>query len=475
MKNYFNKLMGLALITASSLVLLTACGKSTDEPASNNATQPTSTPVVSDQGNEPTDAVVPEEPARDLGGKEIIIGNWWEAEEPAPPKTQLEEDTLAYREEIMEKYNFTVKQKKLGGWGEYPEVMITSTMAGQPAADVFTMGFSFMAAPLAQGLLYPLNTISTLDFTEAKWNQEMIENMTFGENIFGMKAGRVAPTLGVFFNKRLLQEAGIDPEEPYNLQAANNWTWETFADLLKKTTRDTNNDGTPDVYGLASFSVDYFTAAVFSNNGQFIAKDENGKFYNSTNEANVLEALQWARSMYDLGYHAPQPEGSNWDWFLPAFKEGKVAFQAAEQYKVGQWEDMSDDWGFVLFPAGPNGSITSAYTDNVFVIPAGFDAQHVEDIGFVYDLYSNDTPGHEDTDWRTNYYPNFRDTRAVDETLVKFYEPGVGKINLMALVDGVEIGDIAYGLDGNTATPAEQIEKVQGLWQTFIDAANGEQ
>ncbi len=473
MKNYLKKFLGIALVSAMALTMLTACGKekATEDAGGNTAT---TAPEATKAPEKEPEAAPTEEPARDLNGMEVIVGNWWEQDPPPPPKTQQEEDTLAFREEFMEKHNFTIATKNLGTWGEYQEIMITSTMAGAPAADVFIMDAGFMAAPLQQGLLYPLNTLSSFDFSEEKWNQEVVNMMTFGETIYGMKAGRLEPRLGLFFNKRLLEDAGIDPELPYDLQAKDEWTWAAFEDMLKKTTRDTNNDGTPDTYGLASFSVDYFKAAIYSNGASVIDKDENGKFINATGSANCLEALQWSRGLYDQGYTMPQPEGSNWDWFMAAFKDSNVAFTAAEQYKVGTWAEMADDWGFVMFPKGPQGTLTTVFNENITVMPAGMDPAKAEDVAFAYDLLSNDTPGYEDADFRTNYYPSFRDTRAVDETLPLFYEPGHGVMNLMTLVDGVDFGEIAYGLDGGTATPVEQVEKVQGLWQTFIDAANGD-
>ncbi|HBI72998.1 MAG TPA: hypothetical protein DDY59_07400, partial [Lachnospiraceae bacterium] len=53
---------------------------------------------------------VEEEPVADLGGMEIIIGDWWSPQEPAEPTNAMEEATLEYRQMIQEKYNFTIKQ-----------------------------------------------------------------------------------------------------------------------------------------------------------------------------------------------------------------------------------------------------------------------------------------------------------------------------------------------------------------------------
>lgn len=463
MKKSTKKLIGL--FVASSLVMssFAACNKEEENV--------TATPTPAQQEAEAT--VAPTEAPKDLGGTEIIVGDWWTTDPAPEPATQKEEDTIAYREDFMKKYNFTLKRQNLGTWGEYQEIMVSSVMAGDPAADVFIMDQGFISAPLQQGLLYPLQTIKNFDFSEEKWNKQVIDLMTFDGNSYAMASGRMEPRLGIFFNKRLLEEAGVDPELPYNLQASGEWTWDAFKDLASKLTRDTNSDGTPDVYGLASFSVHWFRGVVFSNNAQFIGKDENGKFYNATGEANFLEALEWGRSLYDEGFVMPNPEGANWDWFIAAFKEGKVAMQCSEEYMVNTWKDMEDDWGFVIFPKGPQGEMMTVFTENLVVMPAGMDAQRAEDVAFAYNLYTNPTPGYENDDFRTDYYTVFRDARAVDETLALFYEDGHGTMSNLPLVAGVSYGDICYGLDGGTATPAETIEKVESLWQSYIDTANG--
>jgi ABC-type glycerol-3-phosphate transport system substrate-binding protein len=448
------------------LTMLSACSSSEDT----KTTEPTAAPAAT-KAADPTATPVPTEAPKDLGGMEIVVGNWWETDKE--PTTQKEEDTLAYRNEIMEKYNFKIKNVNLGSWTEYQEIVVSSIMAGDPAADVFVMDQKFIAAPLQQGLLYPLETLKNFDFTQEKWNQQVLQLMKFNGHNYGMAVGKMEPRLGIFFNKRLFEEAGIDPELPYELQAKDEWNWDTFTDLCAKLTRDTNNDGTPDVYGLASFSKDFFRGCVYSNGAQFIGKSDDGKFINTTGDAKFLEALEWGISLYDAGYHMPQPEGSNWDWFIQPFIEGKVAMQCAEEYKVNTWKDMEDDWGFVIFPKGPNGQMMTVFTENIVVMPAGLDQEYAENVAFAYNLFTNPTPGYEDEDWRANYYPVFRDARAVEETLPLFYEPDHGTMSYLPLIAGIDYGDVCYDLDARALTPAESVEKVQQLWQTFLDTANG--
>jgi multiple sugar transport system substrate-binding protein len=468
------RILGLLMAVVMMIGTLAACsGTDKDEPTNTEPTKaPTEAPAAKeDEPEEPTATPEPTEPPRDLEGKTIVIGDWWSTAE-AEPQTQKEEDTLAYRKEFMEKYNFTIERKNLGTWSEYQEIMVTSTMSGNPAADIFVMYFSFMASPLQQGLLYPLDTLESFNLDDPKWNQVVREMMTMDGHTYGINNGRMEPRLGVFWNKRLFEEAGIDPDLPYDLQKNGEWTWEALEDLARRNTRDTNNDGTPDVYGISSFSKDFFRGCVFSNNAKFIGY-ENGKFYNASSEPNFLEALEWGYSLYEKGYHMPQPEGSNWDWFVATFAEGKVAMQCAEVWRNNNWKEMQDDYGFVIFPKGPKGEMMTVFTENVVVMPSTHTKEHAEDCAFAYDLYVNPTPGYEDDDWQAGYYTQFRDTRAVEETLPLFYEPNHGVISYLGMISGIDYGDVTYDLDAGALTAAESVEKVQQLWQARIDEANG--
>ncbi|NLP16246.1 MAG: extracellular solute-binding protein [Clostridiales bacterium] len=474
MKSNWKKIFGLILISSMLIWGLTACG-SKEEPL--EPAEPTAAPTVAqkDEKEEEAATPVPTEPPRDLKGTTIVIADWWTTNPNPEPTNKREEDTLKFREEFMEKYNFTITRENIGSWGEYQEIVVTSIMSGNPAADIFVMDQKFIAAPLTQGLLYPLDTLESFDFTEEKWNPQVKEMMTMDGHVYGMATGRMEPRLGVFWNKRLLEEAGLDPDLPYDLQANDEWTWEALEDIARRTTRDIDNDGIPDVYGIASFSKDFFRGCVFSNNAKFIGIKD-GKFYNATGEPNFLKALEWGWSLYEKGYHYPLPENhaEDWDWFIDKFKEGQVAMQCAEQYKVSTWKDMEDDWGFVIFPKGPEGEMMTVFTENVIVMPVTHDKERAEDVAFAYNLYTETTPGYDDDDWQTQFYPLFRDFRAVEETLPLFYEPEHGMISQLSMIAGIDYGDVTYDLDAGALSPAETVEKVMAQWQAHIDKANGE-
>lgn len=79
---------------------------------------------------------------------------------------------------------------------------------------------------------------------------------------------------------------------------------------------------------MVNFRSTFYNEAVASNYGDYIAMDENGKYYNDLESNETLDALNWALRMLDT-YDYPQPEGSEWDYWVEAFQNGKGAFIAA--------------------------------------------------------------------------------------------------------------------------------------------------
>lgn len=482
MKRNIKMLLMLISVFVLSFTMLAACGKKGDDKSDGSETDP----VVENNGNVDTDPVdngpdvddpVDEEPAMDLGGMEIIIGDWWSPEVPDEPSNAYQEARLEYREMIQDKYNFKVKEVAITDWNGMQELFTTSTVAEDPAAHVFLLHPGWIVAPIANGLVYDLATLDNLDFSESKWINNVREATTVGNSIYGMNAGNPEPRLGVFWNKRLFQEAGLDPDHLYNLQASGEWTWEALEEVCEVLTRDINSDGITDQYAMANFNSNIFRGALMSNDARYIGKTDDGKFYSGLNDPNFLEAIQWVISLIDKGYEMPAPEDAEWNWFGPAFVDGKVAMQAGEEYMSSQeLASMEDDFGFVLFPKGPkSGNKYNVYfNDNTAVIPACFDKETAEKIAFAYNLWTDPVPGYEDSDaWKDWYYTKFRDDRAVDETLAMMYDVAVENNDFSPYVEGLDMGPLfIWDVFAKAKTPAEAVEEITGTVQSLVDEAN---
>lgn len=408
----------------------------------------------------------------DLGGMEIIIRDWWSDPEPKEPANEYEEARDAYREWIQETYNFTIKEMAISTWADVPTDFVNYATTGGDENYIFALrqGGELVAA-MNSGLMFDLSTLDCLDFSESKWGNKVHELMSKGDAIYGMRGIEPEPRCGVYFNKRLLTEAGINPEDLYTWQEDGTWTWSKFEEVLETVQADTDNDGIIDRYALAEQSDVLLANAMYSNGGSYVGKDANGYFLNVESDAS-MEALNWAwdiRTKYEMVY----PEDAEWDYFITAFNNGEAAFTCGEAYQAGQdYKDMEDDFGFVCFPKGPNATdYTNCYTDNVYAIPACYDADKAWKLAFAYNLYTDAVPGYEDYQvWRQDYLQKFRDIESVDLTIARMVENGM--VTYHTFIPNLQTGaEFVWTLNKDN-TPAQAAEAIRNTWQSYIDEAN---
>lgn len=415
----------------------------------------------------------------DLGGMEIIICDWWSSDwhdNIGNAATSAAEATEEYRLWLEETYNFTIKQVAATTWSDSPTDFTNIATTGSEENYVWILRPGAYLEPMNAGLFYNLSTLDCLDFSDEKWNTIVKDLTTKNGNVYAMRPEAAEARKGIFFNKRLLAEAGVDPESLYDMQADGTWTWAAFEELLAKLHRDTDNDGIVDKYAMMSFSSHLLPAAAVSNGVGFVGVDENGKYVNTAETDAFLEAMNWAMDLVKK-YEMAAPEGAEWNYFESAFINGEVAIQCHEEYFSGSLANMEDDFGFVMFPKGPQSDTYKwAPQDNVWVIPASYDADRAWKIAFAFNLFTNPTPGYTETDdWKTGFYTKYRDDRAVDETIAMMRTSETQFVWYTDLITGYDLGSqYVWDVYGQAATPAEQAEAMRGTWQAYIDAANGQ-
>ena len=410
--------------------------------------------------------------AYDFGGMKVVVYDWW-SNPSAPAATKDEEDQRAYRQYLQDTYNFECIQDNLNaGWGGHPAEVSNYCITGGDDARIFIIDGRSAFSGLAANLWADVSKCPDIDWTKDKWNKAVLGVMPGKSFAVGVPEARHC----IFFNKRVLQENGYDPEEPYNLQKEMKWNWENFEKLVAKCTYDTNNDGVNDAWGMANSSSEFAPLACISNGKPMIGKDANGKFVNNVGTDECLEALAWCAHMA-TNYEMPQPEGSEWNWMYPAFLEGKVAFIADQEYHAqrnGTFADMEDDWGFVCFPMGPrgDGKYRTLHNDNMYIIPNCYDDARAEKIAKIFDLYTDPTPGYDQPDaWKEQFYACFRDPRAVDETLQFMRDTPCTRWD--TFVPGINyMGDVIWVTYPGTVTPQQAYEDTKNVWEGLLKDVN---
>ncbi len=408
----------------------------------------------------------------DLGGMEIIIRDWWSTD-PEEPETAYEQAQRDYRDWIQETYNFTIKEQSISGWGDVPADFVNYAQTGGSENYVFCLrSDASNIEAMNNGLMYDLSKLDCLDFSESKWSNGVHNFYAKGSSIYGMRGIDAEPRDGMFFNKRLLTEAGVEPNDLYKWVEDGTWTWDKFTEVCDKVQRDIDSDGEIDVYGIATMTSFFYKNAVMSNGSDFITKDANGKLVSALESEATMEALNWAVETYDK-YIGKYPEGSAWDYFYTAFINGEAAFLDDQAYNAGQkFKEMEDDFGFVPLPKGPKATDYNHITDdNLYVIPACYDDQKAWNIAFAYNLYTEPIPGFEDfAAWKNDYYQNFRDVESVDVTLVTMVNNS--RVTYHGLVPGLSLNDdFIWGISADK-TPAQKAEEIRDAWQALLDEAN---
>ena len=317
------------------------------------------------------------------------------------------------------------------------------------------------------------------DFSGEKWNTATIDAYTKGGEVYGVSTGATEPRGCLYFNKRVLEEAGIDWETIYDMQAEGTWTWDVFEGMLKQITKDTDNDGVNDIWGMLGSGDDMYVLSVFANGGTFFGYDAEGKLQPTMNSNETIEALNWAKSLMD-NYFYKQPADGNWDYYKEAWKQGFCGFYVYQCYggfnpaETNEMIDMEDEWGCVAWPV-PNEGDTYLHvaSENTTLIPNVYDEATVSKIAFIIDMWTNATPGYDDEfAWIGNKY-NYTDDRAVDETYAMLREGKAGRDNKVVYLgtqNDVLGNSLLWQLAGGDV--ASLIEAGMPAWQALCDTFN---
>ncbi|MBR5344977.1 MAG: hypothetical protein IK127_04055 [Clostridia bacterium] len=415
----------------------------------------------------------------DFGGATIYIYDYWSgdgARNENPNEEQAAQ--YAYRDWLEETYNCKLVQMQKGDWGS--QITEFTNFVSAPDYSYYTLWIiepGSVSAAMKQGYFASWNN-DLIDLSEDKWNKATSDRMSKGGEVYGVYTGATEPRGMLYFNKKVLADAGIDYNTIYDMQKDGTWTWAAFEDLCKQLTYDADNDGVYDVYALIGSGDDFYMLSVVNNGGAMFSSVD-GKLTPTMNSDVALEALNWAKSVWTT-YGAPAPEGANWDWYKDAWKQGYCAFYMYQGYggfnDNSEMADMADPWGAVMFPVGPSGdTYKHISSDNITVIPAIYDAETTAKLTFIYDMWTRPTPGFDDEyGWIGNKY-NYTDARAVDETyaMMRENEHAVGNLCLNLGTQNDVLGQpLLWQLGGND--PASLIDANMASWQAMCDEFNAD-
>lgn len=183
----------------------------------------------------------------------------------------------------------------------------------------------------------------------SKLKPEAVAMETVDGTKYGVPSGFVP--LSVIYNKKLFAKAGIT-EFPT--------TWDEWVADAKKMTVDTNNDGTPEQYGLVL--PDHATVgngiwpSLFEGNGGSITNDDGTKA-TIDSAANAETLAYWADAIENDKISPTGVDGIGAD---KLFTAGKTAMEIGGPWMAGVATASKIDYGLAAIPAGPKAQASSA-------------------------------------------------------------------------------------------------------------------
>jgi multiple sugar transport system substrate-binding protein len=154
--------------------------------------------------------------------------------------------------------------------------------------------------------------------------------------------------LGVYYNKKIFDQFGV----PY---PKDGWTWDDLLATAKALTKDTNNDGTPEIWGIqlpASWTTG-FEYWVDAAGGRLISEDGQ-KFVGYMDSPEVQNAVTFYSDLYNVHKVAPPPADlAMWGGGNTEFDQGKAAMRLFGRWpEAGYKSNPNIDLGLVGVPVG---------------------------------------------------------------------------------------------------------------------------
>ncbi|MDU4934838.1 MAG: sugar ABC transporter substrate-binding protein [Peptostreptococcaceae bacterium] len=221
-----------------------------------------------------------------------------------------------FNEEYEGKYKATIELIPRANGYEY-ENKINSAATSGDLPDVISMDGPTVANYADSGIVVPIDQYIS-DEEKSDFVDSVITQGTYNGELYAL--GTAESSVLLFYNKKMLDEAGITP--PTSLEEA--WTWEDVYEAAKKLTKD-------GVYGinmewdLGEGQIYGFAPIIWSAGTEIISED--GKTADGyLNSPEAVEALTYYQKFATEGLMNLQA--------LPnEFEEGKAAM-----YLVGSWE-----------------------------------------------------------------------------------------------------------------------------------------
>ncbi|MFD0714252.1 ABC transporter substrate-binding protein [Paenibacillus sp. GCM10027626] len=333
------------MLLLCSFMFVAACSQSgeTKEPDPPKTSEQSET----NPETEPQEPVAEEPPVINMNGQPIKILTWGKG-----PTDETQEGALQLerQNEVEKKYNTKIEWVTVP-WGKSIEMVTAAGLSGEPVADIVLLDLYHAMPLIKEGLLRPIDEY--FDFDDPKWPKIMKRVGNINGKMYGFK-NSISEGAGIYYNKALFKREGLP--DPHQLEKEGKWNWDTFLDIMKRATKDTDGDGAADQWGFTNHAPFLARHLIYANGGSII-EQRDGKWVFTSGEPKAMTALRFLGDMFNTHkVIAPNKNASMDDWndSVSLFESGKAAMITGETWEGSNRQAMSDEFGFVAFPKGPD-------------------------------------------------------------------------------------------------------------------------
>lgn len=248
-------------------------------------------------------------------------------------------------------------------WTYYDQILRSGLISGE-IPDIIDISIIYRDSMIKEGFLMdlmPYATDSGLDFDLYFDNQ--FKGLKVDEALYGIPSG--AMLMGVFINKDLFKQAGVDiPSTNWE----DTWNWNEFEDAAKKIKNLSSSDNP--VFGMTmSYTIGWILPFLMSNGSNFLSeKDESctailpsavetfsylqNLMFEDKVSPDSMQLLTWQPYQYFIDGNLGMTVDGN--WWMEAF-----------------YDSIDFDWSIVPMPIGKKAA-TGMYVD-CWGIPSGSD------------------------------------------------------------------------------------------------------
>ncbi|WP_371018096.1 ABC transporter substrate-binding protein [Pseudalkalibacillus sp. JSM 102089] len=247
-----------------------------------------------------------------------------------------------FNEENEDGYKAKIEFIPRSGSGGGYEDKINAALTTDSLPDVLTLDGPNTAAYAEAGMIAP---ISDYISNKADLLPSIIQQGTYNDQLYAV--GYSESGVGIFYNKKMLEEAGVDlatlptVEEP--------WNWNEFMDLnetlINKYDQPAIDMGLKDQSEWLMYA---FTPFLWSQGGNIVSEDAS-KATGFFNDENAVKAMSFIQEMVEKGYTTKTPVEKG-------FQTGKYPMMMTGSWTIAEMNSSYPDvdYGVMPYPTSPD-------------------------------------------------------------------------------------------------------------------------